>query len=66
MVRVGSFDRCRKGVAYRSQHGVHELVRLFRAHQSSHLEHTECQTRNNGGMFGQGFLQQFAVLLVVV
>lgn len=51
---------------YRAKHSVHELVSLFRAHQRSHLQHSQCQSGYNGRVFVQGLPQHSAVIFIVV
>lgn len=51
---------------YRSQHGVHEFVRLLRPHQAADLKHAEGQPGDDGGMLSQRLPQHLAVFLVVI
>lgn len=54
------------GATNRPQHGGHELVRFLCSHEPTNLEHANGQTRNDGGMLGQGFFQQLTVTLIVL
>jgi hypothetical protein len=53
-------------MTYRSQHGVHELVRRLGSHQATHFEHTERQPGDDGRMLCQRLLQYLAISLVVI
>jgi hypothetical protein len=52
--------------AYRSEHGVHEPVRLLGLHEPLHLEHANGQTGYNGGMLFERLFQYFAIAIIVI
>lgn len=53
-------------MSYRSQHGVHEFVRLLGPHQATHFKDTQGQTGDDSGVFRQCLLQYLAIFLIVV
>lgn len=54
------------GWAYRSEHGGHEAVGCLGLDKAADLEDANGEAGDDGGMFGQGVLQDVAVAVVVV